>query len=625
MAEVIWQCTDISLSIGKQVIFDSASLAVHENERVALVGRNGCGKSTLLDIICGRNIPPAGSINRRRDLRVGILRQDFLLTPEITVREVLLEGTGFFQSLIKRYESLPPGSNEASHIENLLNYHDAWHLQPRIDAVSDALHLPHLDSRISLLSGGEQRRVALAAAVISEPDLLLLDEPTNHLDIGAIEWIEEYLARYRGACLFVTHDRYFLDRIAHRVIELDNGKFFSSDGGYAEFLHQKSEREYRADALESKRQRFLRSEIDWVRRSPKARLKRNLGRLKRFQEVSAVSSPVKTGEIKPILLPPARLGDRCLELSGLQAGFGERILFDAFDLEITPGMKLGIVGNNGTGKSTLLSIISGQTPPISGSVKTAPAVEMNYIDQHRVALDNSKTVYEEISGGVDYITTPEGRVSVREYLRRYLFEDDRINTRIQYLSGGEKARLILAKQFKEGGNLLIIDEPTNDLDLSSLRMLEESIENFPGTVIVVSHDRYFINRVCDAVLGFHNGKAVFSLGGYEEYQAKIKQLFPENETAVKENKTIPEKTVQPKNKPKSGLTFRENRELENLEKEIPELEEKIAAMETVFSQPDFYARHGKEQPQMQKELDFLREILDKSIDRWAELAEKRDH
>ncbi|MCQ2353344.1 MAG: ABC-F family ATP-binding cassette domain-containing protein [Victivallaceae bacterium] len=614
MANVLWQVSGLNYAIGTQVLFDHAELALHENERVALIGRNGCGKSTLLSVILGTTVPSGCEINRKRDLRVGTLTQDFLLPPESTVREVLEKGTQYFRDLIIQYEKHPSGE-----IESILNFHDAWHLAPRIDQTARALHLPDPDRTISTLSGGEKRRTALAAAVVAEPDLLLLDEPTNHLDIEAIEWIEDFLSRYRGAALFVTHDRYFLDRIATRVVELDRGKFYSSDGGYADFLAAKEERIFRENTAEEKRQKFLRSEIDWVRRSPKARLKRNQGRLNRFNEIAARSAPVRIADIEPVIPYPDRLGDKCIELQNLTASCGNRILFEHLDLEISPGTKLGIVGPNGCGKSTLLSILTGERKADKGSVKVAEAVRFNHIDQYREKLDLEKSVYEEISAGVDHVELNGEKISVRSYLRRYLFEDERINTKIRYLSGGERARLILAKQFKYGGNVLVIDEPTNDLDLSSLRMLEEALAAFSGTVIVVSHDRYFLNRFCDAILGISNGETLYTLGDYDDHCARRKKAPQPDFPAPEENK----KTVPSPKKPSSNKrTFKENRELAELEEKIPALENAIAELENRFSLPDFFARYGKEQPKLEAELTQLKAALENSVDRWAYLAEK---
>jgi ATP-binding cassette subfamily F protein uup len=309
----------------------------------------------------------------------------------------------------------------------------------------DKLRLDRPDEVVKNLSGGEKRRVALARAIAAQPDLLLLDEPTNHLDIETVKWIEDFLAEYRGTTLLVTHDRFFLDRVANRIVELDHGKFYSVEGSYADFLNFKAEREAHEDIMEEKRKHFLRSEIEWVRRSPKARLRRNLGRLRRYNEIAAQSGPERTGDVELLIPPGARLGNMCLELKDISKTLGGKTLFEPFSLEITPGRKIGIVGSNGCGKTTLLRVITGTLAPDSGSIKMAPQVEFNYIDQGRMVLNDELTVYEEVAEGRDSIKFGSDTLTVRSYLRRFLFEDDRINTHIKYLSGGEKARLLLAK------------------------------------------------------------------------------------------------------------------------------------------------------------------------------------
>ncbi|MFA6717298.1 MAG: ABC-F family ATP-binding cassette domain-containing protein [Victivallales bacterium] len=536
LGKVIFSADGLSFSIGAQQLLDNTALTVHEGERIALVGRNGAGKSTFLRIINGQETVTDGKIVYARKLRINFLPQEFALDESRTVYENIHAGLEYFINLLHKYETLPLASREHAMLEQEINRHNAWNPEQRMKEIMTRLNVPDPERQCDTLSGGEKRRVALAAAVVSEPDLLLLDEPTNHLDAETIGWIENYLANYRGTCVFITHDRYFLDRVANRVIELDNGKLYSYDGSYADFLEGKAEREWRENAEDAKRRRFLRSEIDWVRRSPKARLRRNLGRLKRYHEAAAQSDVQRIGDIELVIPAASRLGNKVVELKNVSLQFNGVSYIRDFSFEFAPGCKTGIIGRNGTGKTSLLKIITGQLPPTGGSAEVAQTVEFNYIDQGRLKLNPELTVLEEIGEGSEFIQLGEERIGIWGYLKRFLFEDERIKTRIKYLSGGEKARLILAKILKQGGNFLILDEPTNDLDLSTLRLLEEALAQYNGCVIVVSHDRYFLNRVCSEIIAFEGEGKINSVpGDYDYYLAKHseRKTEPEQKNAPK--------------------------------------------------------------------------------------------
>ena len=620
---VLWSVNDLHFNIGNQVIFDHAAMAVHEGERLALIGRNGCGKTTLLKIIQGAVTPADAVIAAARNLRIAALDQEFALPENASVLSVLEAGQHHVRELLRRYESDSGGADHEA-IEHFLTLHDAWHPDSRLAAVMDRLGIDRPEALVGTLSGGEKRRVALARAIVSEPDLLLLDEPTNHLDVETVGWIEDFLADYRGTCLMVTHDRFFLDRVATRILELDHGRFYSTEGTYADFLAAKAERGIREDLLEQKRRHFLRSEIEWVRRSPKARLRRNLGRLRRYNEIAAEKAPERDGEVELILPRAPRMGNLCVNLEGVAVTLGGRKIFGPLDLEIAPGRKIGVVGANGTGKTTLLRVIAGELAPDSGTVRIAPTVEFNYVDQNKLVLNQEATVYEEIAEGVDHIDMGDGAISVRAYLRRFLFEDERINTRIKYLSGGEKARLTLAKVLKKGGNFLILDEPTNDLDLSTLRLLEEALAAYDGTVLAVSHDRYFLNRFCDGIIGLDGrGGCLATCGDYDYHIRKRAELRAELPAAKKSVPAAPPAPAPETPKRPAKLTFREQRELAELEENIPVLEAKIKELETLFQAPDFYGKYGTRIKELTAELDERRVELDKVMTRWLELAEKR--
>ncbi|MDD4817999.1 MAG: ABC-F family ATP-binding cassette domain-containing protein [Victivallaceae bacterium] len=608
----------MTLGIGRQIIFDQAELSIHEGEKVALVGRNGCGKTTLLKTIVGTNELSSGKISVTRGVRISELPQDFELPGNATVAECLKLGAAYIESLLAEYEADSATPARHAELEHLITLHDGWSMEAKARELSERLHLPDADRRTAELSGGEKRRVALAAALMAAPDLLLLDEPTNHLDIETIAWIEDMLIAFKGACLFVTHDRYFLDRIATRVVELCNGKFFSSPGSYADFLAAKAEREYSEDQAEAKRNKFLRLEVDWVRRSPKARLRRNLGRLRRFNELSAVGSVKRTGEIELVIPPGGYLGNKVVDVENLSCEIGGRQLFHDFSFEFTPGCKVGVIGPNGAGKTTLINQIIGKNPPQHGSVKIAETVKFNYIDQSRVVLDENKTVAEEIGEGSDSVFLGGERLSIWGYLKRFLFEDERINTQIKYLSGGEKSRLALAKILKAGGNFLVLDEPTNDLDLSSLRLLEESLAEYDGCVIVVSHDRYFLNRVCDTIIALDGRGGIISIAGdYDNYLAKRPQPETEPEKPAEKKKPEPEKPAPAK---PGKLTFKQKRRLDELESAIPDKEARIKEIENIFSSPDFYTKFGDRSAELQDELAGLKTGLDADYLEWLELS-----
>ena len=623
---VLWAAEELSLAIGRQTLYDNAEFFINAGERVGLIGRNGSGKSTLLRLITGEELPGSGNLTRARNLRVAVLPQDFEIDNGRSIADNVRDGLAWFLELQKKFETVSVNSPEHAEIDHLLMLHDGWNLDTKVEQVLAKLGLSDPQRPCDKLSGGEKRRVALARAIISEPDLLLLDEPTNHLDVAAVEWIEKFLAEYRGSCLFVTHDRYFLDRIATRIVELSHGKLYSYQGSYSDFLAAKAERELNEDILDAKRRSFLRREVEWVRRSPKARLKRNLGRMKRYDEIAAQSGPIRDSDME-LLIPTAyRLGNKTVDLKGVEQKFGDRVIIDHLDFEFEPRSRIGIVGPNGAGKSTLLKIITQQMQPTKGEVSIASTVEFNYIDQSRVALDPEKSVADEISEGVETIQLGAEKISVWGYLKRFLFEDERINTKVKYLSGGEKARLTLAKILKQGGNFLILDEPTNDLDLSSLRLLEEALATYLGCVIVVSHDRYFLNRVCTGILAFEaGGKVVYNPGDYDYYLEKRREREAAALAAAEPARPAKPQSSAPPPAPKERrkLSYKEQRELDGMEEAIAAAEEKVTEIETCFSDPDFFAKYGSRAAELQRQLDDAKAECARLYERWDELESKR--
>jgi len=613
---------EIRLAYGHQVLLDGVTLAVAAGEKVGLVGRNGCGKTSLLKILAGENQADAGDLSARRELRVGYLPQEFELDPALSVYDNIAAGTADVVDAICRYENGEGTQGELEQCLALIEHADGWNLETRIRSLSNALGTPPLEAETGPLSGGEKRRVALCRALASQPDLLLLDEPTNHLDADSIRWLEDFLKTYSGAVIFVTHDRYFLDVIATRIIEISEGKSYSHPGNYTAFLESKAIRQEIAENAERKRQKFLKEELEWVRAGVKARTTKSRSRLDAFHEIAEQDAPVKEGEIELLIPPPPRLGNTIVEFDQVGINVGSatlpRWLFRKLNLSLEEGQCTGIVGKNGVGKTTLLKIALSQLEPSEGSALLGKQVKINYIDQSRMQLEGKGSLLDEISDGNEKIFFGEQTLGARAYLRRFLFSDERINERVDLLSGGERARLMLAKVLKNGGNLIVLDEPTNDLDLQSLRMLEEALASFSGTILVVSHDRFFLDRICDQIIAFEDDGVRVTPGNYSYYLEKrqARENAARAQAAAKSREIAArKKATEQKNKPRK-LTMAERQELEGIEGKIQEVEVQVEALEVrlVEVQSDF-----EQLPKVIAELEEARAQRDQRYARWEEL------
>jgi ATP-binding cassette subfamily F protein uup len=616
---VIASANNLSVKYGAQVVLDAATIAFTEGEHIGLVGRNGSGKSTFLQIAAGVARADSGEFSCRRDLVTGYMPQVSGLDDTTTVHANILNGAQRILDLIAEYERVPGDSPLSATLLDQIIQADGWNLEHRIKSLITNLHAPESDRIVGTLSGGEKRRVALCRALLARPDFLILDEPTNHLDTGSIEWLEDFLARYAGTCLFVTHDRYFLDRVATRIVELSRGQFISYDGNYTDYLLARVQRQAVEEMQEHKRQKFLKRELQWVRRAPRARRTKSVDRVERYFEMAAQEAPEAELDVELIIPTPPKLANRVIELREVSVELGGRTLFQDVNLNLVAGERLGVVGRNGLGKSSLLKVILQELPVASGAVEIGARTQINYVDQNRLLLDDAKTVWEEVGSGGEHVTLGEQSITLRAYLRRFLFSEDRINTKISQLSGGERSRVLLAKILKRGGNVLMLDEPTNDLDLGTLRLLEEALVAFGGCVIVVSHDRYFLNRVCTSILAFEGeGRVVYRVGNYDYYLEKRGAVSPARESTPVPAVVAGQRKKSGKEKPRK-LKWKEEREWESMEANILAAEDEVLELEATFAAPDFYAKPRAEIFDLETQLKTARDKVAHLYARWHEL------
>jgi ATP-binding cassette subfamily F protein uup len=621
--------SELRLAFGLQRLLDGATLSVLPGEKVGLVGRNGCGKTSMFRILAGDAAADSGEISRRRGLRVGYLPQEFELQADKTVRQNIEMGAADLLEWLRRYEEGDGSDAELAQIQHDIQDADGWNLSTRVEAVASALATPPLDTIVGPLSGGEKRRVALCRALVGQPDLLLLDEPTNHLDSESIRWLEDFLRGFPGAVIFVTHDRYFLDVIATRVVELADGRCFSHPGNYTAYLESKAIRQQIAEQGERRRQRFLREELDWVRAGVRAQRSKSRHRLDKFYAIAGLEAPPEEREMDLLIPPPPELGNTVVELANVGAKVGEgdeeRWLFRGLNLVLQAGQCTGVVGRNGTGKTTLLRLCLGQRPADEGEVAIGKKVVFNYIDQTRMQLEGTGTVMAEVAGKGEIVLFGEQKLNARSYLRRFLFGDDRVKEPVSKLSGGERARLMLAKVLCRGGNVLVLDEPTNDLDLPSLRMLEEALVDFDGAVLVVSHDRYFLDRICDQVVAFEDSGVVVGPGNYSYYLEKRREREVRarqwaSSPPVEDRKGTTAAAAKPVARPRK-LSFKEQRELDGMEDAITVAENRVAELDAMIHDPEFYSTRAKEAPAIVAQLDTAKAEVARLYARWAELGE----
>ncbi len=620
----ILSANGLRLAYGPQELLAGVSLTVAPGEKVGLVGRNGCGKTSLLKILSGEQDPDAGTISTRRGLRVGYLPQEFELDPALTVFENIEQGAADLVTWMREYESGQGSDEELQILLDRIQHADGWNLDSRIKSLAGALSTPPLDTPVSRLSGGEKRRVALCRALASQPDLLLLDEPTNHLDAESIGWLEEFLCGYSGALVFVTHDRYFLETIATRIIELSFGEAYSHPGNYTAYLESKAIRQQIAEQSEFRRQRFIRAELEFVRAGVRARRTKSKKRLESFYEIAGQSAPPEERELDLVIPPPPEVGNTAVELinAGIHMPCGDDVkwLFRGLDLSLRPGQCTGIVGRNGAGKTTLLRMCLGQLEPSEGTVTIGKRVVFNSIDQDRARLNLNGTVMEEIGGTAGMVEFGNQRITVRSYLRRFLFDDSRVNECVGKLSGGERARLALAKALCRGGNVIVLDEPTNDLDLGSLRILEEALAVFGGTILVVSHDRYFLDRVCDQIVAFESGGVHIQPGNYSYYLEKKQERERSHRDLERKYRAPAAPSAPPVERPERKLGNKEKAELDGMEEAILLAEQGVAEIETQLNDPRLHIDRPSDALALVERREAAKSHVERLYARWEELS-----
>ncbi|OFZ82940.1 MAG: energy-dependent translational throttle protein EttA [Bdellovibrionales bacterium RIFOXYD1_FULL_55_31] len=527
----------------KQVLRD-IYLSFYYGAKIGVLGLNGSGKSTLLKIMAGVEKNHNGEARPGDGITVGYLSQEPVLEEQKTVRENVQEGLGETVRLLKRFEEInllfadpeidPDKMDkllaEQADVQEKIEHANGWDLDRTIDIAMDALRLPAADASVKHLSGGERRRVALCRLLLQKPDILLLDEPTNHLDAESVAWLEQFLKEYAGTVVAVTHDRYFLDNIAGWILELDRGHGIPWEGNYSSWLDQKQKRLALEEKSETRRQKTLERELEWIRQSPRARQAKSKARVAAYERLLAEDRPEKIDEMEIYIPPGPRLGNLVIEANGLRKGYGDKLLIDDLSFNVPPGSLVGVIGGNGVGKTTLFRMLTGQEKPDKGTIRLGETVKFAYVDQSRDALDANKTVWEEISDGKnETIMLGNREVQSRAYCARFNFTGSDQQKKVGLLSGGERNRVHLAKILKSGGNVLLLDEPTNDLDVNTLRALEEALLSFAGCAIVISHDRWFLDRICTHILAFEDeGRVVMFEGNFQEYEEdKKKRLGPE--------------------------------------------------------------------------------------------------
>lgn len=627
---------EIYHSYGSQPVLDNISMTVHEGDRIGLIGRNGCGKSTLLKIMAGLIVPESGEVIRRQGLSIALLQQQCPLDDALSVDEALKLAVAPAQARVDEYHALleamgglsdsDPRYGDLSHtihdLQHTIDLENGWNLDQEIRRISMALGLVAAERSLGSLSGGELRRVDLAHKLLQHPDVLILDEPTNHIDTRSVEWIERFLEQYEGSCVLVTHDRFFLDRIVNRIVEIEFNKIYSFPGSYARFLDYKLQVESSEAQTENNRLALIRRELAWYRRGAKARSTKQKARIDRFMDVQEQGPPLKHREFVFEIPEPTRLGKTILEARDITFSLGERDLIKNFTMIMQPEMRVGIIGPNGAGKTTLLRVLMGEGRPRKGKVIIGENTRFLYVDQNHEDVDRSMSIIDHVADGARHMDVGKRRLHIPSYLGNFLFDGNAMEMPIGQLSGGEFNRLDMVKKLLRGGNFLMLDEPTNDLDLYTLRVLEETIENFAGCAMIVSHDRYFLNRVCTHILVFEpEGKLVLLPGNYDDYLLYCSHRAVEQKA---ESRKAAQAAPAEAKKASAKLTYNEKRELDSMETTIAEAESRVRALELVVNDPTLYEKGRETVEKALAELQEAQTRVENLFARWEELEHRKN-
>ncbi|MBX7079527.1 MAG: ABC-F family ATP-binding cassette domain-containing protein [Nannocystaceae bacterium] len=622
----------IRRSHGMREVLRDAAVAIAAGERVGMVGRNGAGKSTLARILAGAEAPDAGEVVARTGLRVGYLEQQPHFAPGLRAGDAVLAGLDAWQDAIARHEAATAALAQAHGDHGALAHAQAeaaarveelggWDLRHAAASVLGQLGIADADAEVARMSGGEQRRVALARVLVASPDVAILDEPTNHLDIAAIEWLETWLTqRFRGALLMVTHDRYLLDRVVDRTLEVEDGRVFDYEGGWGDYLEAKAERTAHADRVEANRRNFLRRELEWLRRQPKARTTKSRARVDRVVAVAERAAPKLERNVE-LATASVRSGNIVLEAEAIDVVRGEKRLVRELTLRLSPGERVGLVGPNGCGKTSLLQTLLLQTAPAAGQVRHGKNTQVTFLDQLRSRLRDDASVFDNVVADRGEIEIAGQTLDGFGYLERFLFPRSDQRKLVGTLSGGERARVALARALRDPANLVVLDEPTNDLDVDTLAALEQALVEHAGTVLVVTHDRWFLDRIATSILAFEGDRVVQHAGGYSEWVARRAAAAPAP-TPVRATPASTPKPAAPAKPARTGLSFTERHEFQGLLERVDAAEQEVARLTALLESPEFFAQPEPRQREFFAQLEAARAEAARLGARWTELAER---